>query len=1261
MNNRLKFKLIRTFPIFFKKEVRELSMEYNSETAIEKKLIDIIKDVTNDKFLITLKNEYGVHFIIDEFTPKELLDNKVFVDFVIKNRPKCVEKLPNSMITDEYLNIYINYIKNNEDTFYLNDSLPERILESDYILNLAINKINSSHQTVSSIIYFINYISKDNQKLNYALDNIEQQLISTFWGSEFKYFNDDARSNEKLIKIFLDKDCANINIVSGDKYKFAKEYIISEIRKGEFNYNFTNDDIYSTENNKVFQDRDFFDEIVKNEIIKYLSNKVRNDYEEKLLNKINNNKKVAYDSEIIDNINISNNTIRFLKALDLSTNIQDLDINHKLLLFHFLTKTNIDSKIVEELKNDNELLNIMINKGDFRCIQYFNVNIITNDNLTAIVDNIDKIESYPFVEKLVIKNNDNQSFLNMILYKALENEEIYKIFSEYFLNFEPKLYNASNANIIIDLLEKYEYNEDKLRSISTLENCIRYSSLLLNRMIDLGKLNNIDIFFKYAFDKEAIDKLKYKISFKKLRNYVENDNLIEKSINIKGKSEIEEMFYKACEQGNLILLLLVVQKYYQGGYKDEFLEKEMQEEISSRIEVSGIKEKLSIDQINLLISKIARGERSPFNVEYLINDKCTYYILNIGNIESVSCSEYISALPMELLQKINKKQFLQVIKLLEEHNITANSKVMLAFNMYLTIGLSRTRDLLNMQEGKNYGNIDEAKLLIIFRKVTPQYCTLKKEGNGYEPELNEELINIIFGANYKIKNTPIRNYLNGCKDKNEQIDTLIDRIKNDLSLSLAEKEEKISSLEKQARKYSSDLFEFVDNISACFNEWDIVEEEFLKIRNKSKLKVKLNLSEINKIIKLVESKRRKPDLDLRDEPLLHTDVFDFVGYDNQFTFNPAKAPDRAIELSRMMEGVFTKKFPNISVERNGCKLEILNPQDRGLLSMGYKSRCCFRPNGNADNDGKNNSLLTYCCKEEYGGGLKICDESGKVLMFSPVLRNGNVLMIHSIETNGMTDNEKRIVHELLVEYANENINKSSENDDEILFVVITDLHNLDERYVEGQFLEDYKFKVYDPNGDYDSMYNNLSSNHMILAKKEGAKFEDIRYDSDMKSYDYPKPDYKGNVYVSEENKDIINTIDEINTEIIKLSNERKSALEIGDSDKAYTLNKLIKDKKQQYLYNYSKLLKSNNGKDVYADYKKAERVVKSIANLKSKEIPQDIKECIYGIDWYIAVTYSGAIRGDYLEQGKQEYLKQLNFLNSVLNNKDLSDDGIKKL
>ena len=1255
MKEKIKFKLIRTFPKIFRKELRELVRDYDdkyhyySDNSIENvhnyTLEDIIRPITNPTFLDYIRTTFGHNFVINSLTPKALLDNPVFVDYVAKKSPHCIINMPEELITDEYVELYVNYVKNNDSHFSLIENMPKKIMESEYIFNLCMEGIKSHKFNKDKIVIFLNSISHNQNILDHVLDEIKTE-ISDLLSSDYYYnrLNFYLLTNEKIIRIFLDKNISNIDYIPEVSYELAKKYIVEKMKTG---------DIYFTEGwmsgdntNLFFKDVDFFNAFVKRSMNRYLK-----DHEDKYdVNETQVDEQIDYLNDKVFNDMISSGDIKnneeFMRYLNgVNINIENLSLNNKVGLFKTLVASKQFSMLLLKMQNDYELFNYFLDKKDNYYISLFDINSFKGEVLFKVIELIEVADDRDPINGFIVNGSSNKEFLKILLSKALTSEVLFHKIKDYFHRFPNDFFSDVDEKIVIDFIDKYGVT-DCIDLIAKFKN----SKLVFAKVIESNNVDCLNLFDEEYFNEDTLNLLKDRIPFNKLKKVFRNNSFIDSAIKFDNIDELKETFYKACAEANIVLLLIVIRDYKRKGYNDLDLEKELNEELELQLERVSSKKNISIDLLRTVADITISGNREAFNIDYIINDKTVYYLLNIGNIESVKSAEYISNLPMEILEKINRKQFLQVIKLLNEHNIKDDNKILLAFNMYLSVGLSRVRDLLNKQEGKNYGDISEVSLLTIFQNINPQYCTLKQEGNGYVPEINEKLINIIFGANYKIKNTPIRNFLTGCEDMREYNEHLIQKINNDLTLTESEKNEKISALQNKYQEYKDQLNEFIDNIGPAFNEWDIIEEEFMKRAGKSKLKLKLNLSEINTILKLVKRKRNTPALEIRDEPLIQSDVFDYAGYDTQYTAHPEMAPMRAVELSRMMEGVFSKKFPNVSIDNDNYKLEIINPQDRELLSIGYKSACCFRPNGNADNNGNHNSLLAYCAKEEYGGGLKICDKNGKVLMFSPVLRNGNVLMIHSIETKGLTEEELVVVHEMLKSYANKTIKESENNGDDISFVLITDLHYLDEDYTEGYLLEDYKFEVYDPEHEYYGMYNNLDSNHMILGKKENATFEDIKYDVDTKSYEYPKRTFKNNLYITEESKEIIKKIDGINDEIVKLSNDRLMALQSSESDESYELYKEIRKKKQEYLVEYKKLLACNNGKDIFSDYKKVTTVINNISDTKQNDKPQDITECLYGADWYIVITKDGQILGDYLETGKQEYLKQLEFLKSMTNN-----------
>lgn len=320
---------------------------------------------------------------------------------------------------------------------------------------------------------------------------------------------------------------------------------------------------------------------------------------------------------------------------------------------------------------------------------------------------------------------------------------------------------------------------------------------------------------------------------------------------------------------------------------------------------------------------------------------------------------------------------------------------------YSTLGFARMQELLS---GK-YGPINSDKLSHLFSNLNCANVVFEPDGKNFKPMINEQLINLLFGANFKVVNTPIRNFLNGFGEMEEYIKKETEKIKANQDLSEDDKRQRVDELNTSYTAYCFNVTEFISNFEFIFNNWDVIEEEFLKKQSVSKLKIKLNISQVNEIVtslktvqKTIRTKKgfsnkqqtrykRIPHYEPRDYPLVESDVFDYVGIQTQYTTNPEQAPERAVQLSRMMENKTTKKIPNVNLDYGTYNIKIFNPQDRNLISGGYRSGCCFRPNGNADNFGSNNSLLTYCCATEYGSGIEIRDNKGKTLMFSPVLRN----------------------------------------------------------------------------------------------------------------------------------------------------------------------------------------------------------------------------------------------------------------------------------
>lgn len=812
-------------------------------------------------------------------------------------------------------------------------------------------------------------------------------------------------------------------------------------------------------------------------------------------------------------------------------------------------------------------------------------------------------------------------------------------------NAYPKL----SGRYVLSFINPSSVNEDNLNTFMKLYNMVgpatyydflnykdeNLLNLMINNKIEAKYI--ITCFDKSMFSSEVLKRIYSYSSLSEIIRVFGARKFILHDFDV-GKEKLLEKFndYYSSLIGdldylNIVDLLFIVSKLKQGN-KDEELEKKL------NLAINYIKQskRHAQDNYDELIDLIVAGERSPFVLINLKkennNQKVIKYITKFDNIYDYDSLLTISCIPMDILEKVNRKHILEIIKLIKdlygsEDRIKESDAIILAFNVYMTLGYERSVSFLSKDPKKNYGLVDPIKLKTMFYNVDLSGLLLVKKNNTYVPEINEQLINMVFGNSNKVVNTPIRNYLNKNAERLAVLEREKEAIRNDSSLSLEEKEAKIKEAEEKCQEYLKQMRNFIERFSFCVNKWDIIEEEFFKKENKSKLKLKITPAIINEIIDMIERNSMAFGLDeIKDQPLIDSEVFEYVGVDNQYVQNPSGAKQRAIQLSRRMDDVKAKKFPKIELTRGKYKIKVYDSQDRNILCAGHRSACCFRPNGNADDFGQDYSLLTYCTTTEYGGGVEIVDDKGKTIMFSPLLRNGNVLMIHSIETACGIDEE---CARLIEEFARKVIEESEKVGDNIEFVTLTNLHNTGGIKPLGMLPGDKEFRIFDEDGSFRRMYNNLHDagvSHLVLAHKKGLTFDDISYGRVDHSYDYHSENVETIHFLNVTSK-IVNEVAEIidlQDEITDLSNERRKIIN-SDEKKAYELLSLIKAKKKLYIEKYSKLLKENKGVDFVKEIKRIIRYINDIDEKNKTDVRglSSIRQIIYNKDYCILIDESG--------------------------------------
>lgn len=1270
MSNEIRFKLMTRFPSLFKGELKDLAKEYNKEKNFlfersarslyesgpfsekeEKEavrdytLMDIVASCFDEKFMDYLKKRHGVFFTINEHTPDGLLHNPRFLDYMAKQNPLLIQYFPSEMITDEHLRMIENV---NPQGFYIiyNHELPKRLASSKRYVDLVINAIkteDSVYVKESYAIRLLNLASGNREVENYVLTELEEELdtITNYSNDPYERVSGPILENERFIELCVHKNALVYDLVPEKIKWYAKRVILNDIEAG--NFGISNVSFIGRDGNALFRDKDI--------LFAFIRSKIKKEYEKQFLTPpegdllLQNKLRITADQDLMSFLDYSN-----IDAMNLTD-----EEKHALFKIAINIKDSYNRypQIVNTLRKDNEFLSYLVDKVGLTALIDLRVADFSPELVSKVVNILCKEDNNTFIDlkPYYEKHKDDPNLFRFLLEKAKESKKFSVYLFPVLDAFNPDLLTKENLALIKEIIDAH----NKEMFLDTFRNVIKDSNIILSEWLDVNGDSYLELFSQKAIDPLNAKKIMLKFPISRGMELIKDATVVEDSLVFNNNKEFDILLEKALEENNVFMMLLLYSEHNKGGFESQLFKdnKELLDNIiNNDLQNKGIP--------RAIVDKILNNEIRAINYMFCYNDEAKYFVENIGQITSREGADFLRNYPMAILEKINKKHLNTIIDLLKVHDVPNDQILQIGMNMYLTIGFNRAKDLLNPVEGKNYGPINANQLKTLFFDINTTETLFKKDGKGYSPILNEQLLNMIFGESYKVPNTPMRNALNRFADKEREINLQKEKVKNDLTLSQEEKDAKIKELDKKYGVYSNEVKTFLQDLSTVFSKWDVILEEFAKVKHRSKLDLKLNVEEINKIVRTIKTKTKTPDLEVRDEPLLKTDIFQYVGYDNQYTAKPELAPKRAIELSRMMEDSKDKKFPNITLSKGRLTLTTYAPDDRDILTAGYKSHCCFRPNGNADNSGNDYSLLHYCCTNEYGGGIKICDEKGKVIMFSPVLRNGNVLMIHSIETAGMTPEESIQVHEMLQEYAQKVIESAKDKGDDISFVTITDLHHLNTDYVTEQLDTDVKFHIYDPDNSHAGMYNNLTSNHKVIAMAEGKTQKDIKYDMPIEvSYESPRQSVVKSLTITEDEEKSIEKITLLRQKYMAVANARHDLLKEGKKEEAYGYIEELHELKGEIIKESSALY-ANKEADVYTDYQRAKVVMEKLSREKGTEVPESYRRCLFGPDWYIVVTRDGKLIGDTTEKGVEDYTKHMAELRKELPDYEVYPAGIKK-
>ena len=483
---------------------------------------------------------------------------------------------------------------------------------------------------------------------------------------------------------------------------------------------------------------------------------------------------------------------------------------------------------------------------------------------------------------------------------------------------------------------------------------------------------------------------------------------------------------------------------------------------------------------------------------------------------------YLYGISLEQLKKINVKHINKIYNLLKDNTQDELSAIYgVAIKMYLIFGYERTLEILN----NKYGEYNKTFLDNV-GKTDVTKINMKEEGSKYLPVIDKRFINFMF-------ETPTNNhFINMLNNKRSEIykrwyylynnyDEILEKCHNEITL------KKVSEI------LETEKFDFDKNIIKP-NNYELLNNDFLEnivLGNKTHYPNETVLKKINEIY--TEMKKR-------------------------------------VESSIP----YTK-----GISTNNYKYEIMKLDDYILFELGYKANCCIRTLDIAHN----HLLYTALCRN--GRVLLLYDKLGDLIAFCPLKRNGNVLIINSVETIDKNISKYNDIKICLKE-AIENIVSITNNEKEPIDLVCIGR----ESYIKPDYVpfpNDYLTPtIYEKHID---VYKDTDRYHKkldIIYKRDNFDIKNIKNKDPEVSYMDPREEIK---YVDftdyKDHDDILDLINSINYALYQDSYIR--------------------------IYRFS------------------------------------IKKVYYNKDWYIIEKHDGTIYGEYLEndyRGKEEYESTLNKL-----------------
>ena len=241
-----------------------------------------------------------------------------------------------------------------------------------------------------------------------------------------------------------------------------------------------------------------------------------------------------------------------------------------------------------------------------------------------------------------------------------------------------------------------------------------------------------------------------------------------------------------------------------------------------------------------------------------------------------------------------------------------------------------------------------------------------------------------------------------------------------------------------------------------------------------------------------------------------------------------------------MKHNYHKTIPYISGDYENYSYETLKADDPVLFSVGASTDNCFKIGGQAT------SFVKYCALNPNGRVVVIKDKKNNIVAMIPMVRNGNLVLCNSIESNYVNDPEfMKKMFEILKIIGDSFIQMSEEKEDKntcIKAVLVGNYKNKIDEITDLEKESDLPFEV-------------LSTNDALISSNLGGFDYDNYFVSKSQDYDYRdiKPFNSSIRYLDPRDEVLDLEVEQLNEEVVNLLNSIKyeSCGNVIDTDNIY--------------------------------------------------------------------------------------------------------------